>query len=284
MQHIPPVDRPVTRSVVAGLLFIVAGSGQFGLGLSGYGLAMADEDFPADTMAVVNGKAVLRGAHTAIVRQLQQNGQQVDSEQILDELINLELLTQKAEGQDLHNRGDIAALLRLQYVQTMAQAFMGVLSKDVDISDEALRREYEVQTAQMAVDEYLASHILLEDELSAREVVESLNNGADFATLAKSKSTGPTGPSGGDLGWFQTENMAPEFSAAVEKMSVGDFSSEPVKSDFGWHVIYLADKRSSQKPAFEAIQSDLRNFLLRRALSGQIDALRSEADITLVEQ
>ncbi|MBX2823306.1 MAG: peptidylprolyl isomerase [Gammaproteobacteria bacterium] len=237
----------------------------------------------ADAMAMVNGKPVLRGAHNAIVRQLRQNGQQVNEQQILDELINLELLTQKAEDQAIHERADVAALLRLQYIQTLAQTYMGALSEDIAITDDDLKKEYEIQTANMTADEYRASHILLQDESSAAEVIKALDDGGDFAKLAAERSTGPTGPTGGDLGWFQSEAMVPEFSAAVAKMSVGEYSQAPVQSSFGWHVILLADKRGSQKPAFDDIKTDLHNLILRRELTTMIDSMRSEADIKVLE-
>lgn len=241
------------------------------------------QEFPEDAVALVNGQSVLKGTQDAVVRQLRQNGQPVDPDQILSELINLELLTQKAENQDLHKREDIAAALRLQYIQNMAQAYMAALSEDIEITEETLQAEYDIQTAELSVDEYRASHILLEDEAAAVAVIESLKKGADFAAEAKAKSTGPTGPNGGDLGWFQAETMVPEFANAVKAMSVGDFSDAPVKSEFGWHVILLVDQRGSQKPPYEEIKGELRNIILRKELTVIIDALRSEADIKLRE-
>jgi len=236
----------------------------------------------AETIATVNGQPVLKAAHTAIVRQLQQNGQQADNQQILDELINLELLTQKAEALDFHQRTDIAALLRLQYVQTLAQAYMGALSEDINITDDDLQREYDQQTASMVANEFRASHILLDNEAAALDVIKALQDGGDFAALAAERSVGPTGPNGGDLGWFQSEAMVPEFSSAVAQMAIGDYSSEPVKSEFGWHVIFLADKRGAQVPALADISGELRNIILRRELTTLIDSMRSEADIKII--
>ncbi|MBX2823495.1 MAG: peptidylprolyl isomerase [Gammaproteobacteria bacterium] len=264
------------RSVNFGLISV---SLTFALALSCLPASIQAQELPADAIATVNGQSVLKETQDAVVRQLRQNGQPVDADQIRSELINLELLTQKAEAQDLHNRKDIAALLRLQYIQNMAQAYMAALSEEVSITEEVLKAEYELQTAALAVDEYRASHILLDDEASAQGVIEKLNGGAEFAALAKTESTGPTGPNGGDLGWFQAQTMVPEFSAAVKTMSVGDFSSAPVKSEFGWHVILLVDKRGSQKPAYEDIKGELRNIVLRKELTVKIDQMRAEADI-----
>lgn len=258
---------------------LISASLAFSLASTLFVTAPRAQEMPDDAIATVNGQSVLKGTHEAVVRQLRQNGQSVDADQIRSELINLELLTQKAEAQDLHKRDDIAAVLRLQYIQNMAQAYMAALSEDIDITEETLKAEYEIQTAELAVDEYRASHILLEDEATADEVIAALVAGGDFADLAKEKSTGPTGPNGGDLGWFQAQTMVPEFSNAVKTLSVGEFSKSPVKSEFGWHVILLMDKRGSQKPPYEDIKSDLRNIILRKELTIKIDQMRAEADI-----
>ncbi len=241
--------------------------------------AVSADSLPNNALATVNGNAVDRFIREAVVKQLKSNGQKVDEDQILAELINLELLSQKAEAAQLHKRNEIAALLRLQYTQTLAQSYMGELAKDITISERELRDEYERQTTDMTVDEYRASHILLDDEATARGIIKELENGANFAALAQAKSTGPTGPKGGDLGWFQLSSMVPEFSAALKTMEVGGTSREPVKSDFGWHVILLSDKRGTNKPEYEDIKDELNNIIMRSKLTRIIDQMRAEADI-----
>ena len=243
--------------------------------------AISADSVPRDALATVNGKTVDRYIRDAVIRQLKSNGQEVDEQQILAELINLELLAQKAEAAQLHQKNEISALLRLQYTQTLAQTYMGELAKDISISDDELQAEYDRQTADMTVDEFRASHILLDDEDSAKEVISELANGADFTALAKSRSTGPTGPKGGDLGWFQLASMVPEFSAALLEMNVGETSSTPVKSDFGWHVILLADKRGTNKPEFNDIKGELNNIIMRDKLTRIIDQMRADADIKI---
>lgn len=91
--------------------------------------------------------------------------------------------------------------------------------------------------------EYKARHILLETEKEALSIVEELNNGADFEELAKEKSTGPSGPTGGDLGWFEADEMVEPFSKAVQEMEINTYTKKPVKSDFGWHIIRLDNKK-----------------------------------------
>jgi len=245
--------------------------------------ALSADSLPANALASVNGKTVDNFLRQAVVKQLKSNGQKVDEEQILAELINLELLSQKAEAAQLHKRDEIAALLRLQYTQTLAQSYMGELAKDITISERELRDEYENQTADMTVDEYRASHILLDNEAAALSVIAELDNGANFSELAKSRSTGPTGPKGGDLGWFQLSSMVPEFSTALKAMEIGDTSVAPVKSDFGWHVILLANKRGTNKPEYEDIKEELNNIIIRGKLTKIIDQMRAEADIKVAQ-
>jgi len=245
--------------------------------------AINADSLPKDALATVNGKTVDSFIRQAVVKQLKSNGQKVDEKQILAELINLELLSQKAEAAQLHKRDEISALLRLQYTQTLAQSYMGELAKDITISEQELREEYERQTADMTVDEYRASHILLEDEATAKSVIKELEGETDFATLAKNRSTGPTAPKGGDLGWFQLSSMVPEFSNALKTMEIGQTSREPVKSDFGWHVILLADKRGTNKPEYDDIKDELNNIIMRGKLTKIIDQMRAEADIRMAQ-
>lgn len=247
-------------------------------------VSAADDAMPENAIATVNGKPVMSFARDAVTSQLRNNGQEANDQQILDELINLELLAQGAEERGLHEMPEVSALIRLQYTQTLAQALMGDLSKDIEITDEDLRAEYERQTAGMSIDEYRASHILLEDEAAAKSIIEELDNGADFAELAKTHSTGPTGPTGGDLGWFQLESMVPAFSNALKEMAVGEKSHQPVQTEFGWHVIHLADKRGTDKPKFEDTKGELRNIIMRERLSAMIADMREKADIKLATE
>lgn len=102
-----------------------------------------------------------------------------------------------------------------------------------------------------------ASHILLEDEETAKEVIADLEKGADFATLAQEKSTGPTAKDGGDLGWFGLGQMVPEFEEAVLSLEKGNFSKDPVKTQFGYHVIYLADRQLEPIPSLEQLRPQI---------------------------
>ena len=127
--------------------------------------------------------------------------------------------------------------------------------------------------------EFNASHILLETEKAAKEVVEMLNEGADFSETAMAKSTGPTGPSGGNLGWFGPGRMLPEFEAATTALEKGAISA-PVKTKYGWHVIKLNDSRQPNAPTREELQQELEEEVWREELQRQIDELVDGVQIT----
>lgn len=237
-----------------------------------------------EAAATVNGKPISTLLADRVSEQLAAQGQSPKREQIIDELINLEILTQQAEKIELDKNDEVATALNLQYTQTMANAYLAEFSKDLDISEEAIRAEYEKQIAELKVSEYNASHILLENEEDAKKVIEELKAGGDFEELAKTNSTGPTGPAGGELGWFQPENMVPEFSAALSTLEVGNTTAEPVQTQFGWHVIQLNDTRAAAKPDYSpAVKGGIQSTLLRRALAEHVQQLRDGADVALTE-
>jgi len=244
-----------------------------------------DQDKMADSgeaSATVNDKPISSLLADRVAEQLAAQGQNPDRARIIDELINLEVLTQQAEKIDLDKNEEVATALHLQYTQTMANAYLAEYSNDLKIGDAEIRAEYERQIAESQVSEYNASHILLESEEEAVKIIAELKAGGDFAELAKAHSTGPTGAKGGNLGWFQPENMVPEFSAAVASLEVGNTTGEPVQTQFGWHVIQLNETRDAGKPNFsDELKAQIQSTLLRQALSAHVQELREAAKIDI---
>jgi len=237
---------------------------------------------PGEVAATVNDKPISSLLADRVGEQLAAQGQKPNRQQIVDELINLEILTQEAERIKLNDNDEVATALHLQYTQTMANAYLAEFSNGLKISEEDIRAEYEKQIADIKVSEYNASHILLDTEEDAKMVIAELKNGGDFAELAKTHSTGPSGATGGDLGWFQPENMVPEFSAALTTLEVGNTTGEPVKTEFGWHVIQMNDTRAAAKPDYSpAVKGGIQNTLLRKALAEHIAELRSAAKVEM---
>lgn len=153
------------------------------------------------------------------------------------------------------------------------------------ISDEDVRARYDEEVAATPpTNETRARHILVETEEAAREIITALNDGADFEALAKEKSTGPSGPQGGDLGYFGPGRMVPEFDAATNALNVGEYSSDPVQTQFGWHVIKVEDRRPVQPPAFEQVADQIRSVVLRERYFNLMQELRGSADVEITDE
>ncbi|MFQ5439329.1 MAG: peptidylprolyl isomerase, partial [Paracoccaceae bacterium] len=130
--------------------------------------------------------------------------------------------------------------------------------------------------------EYKASHILVKTREEAAQIVKQLQDGADFAGLAREKSTGPSGPGGGDLGWFAKGDMVKSFEDAVLALAIGEIS-QPTQTQFGWHVIKLFDMRNGSIPTLEDVRENLTQELRQRALESEISRLTDGADVIRTE-
>ena len=151
------------------------------------------------------------------------------------------------------------------------------------ISDESLRQRYDKFLADNpAQDEQRARHFLLESEEAAREIIAELDKGADFAELAKTRSTGPSAPQGGDLGYFTAEQMVPEFAEAAAKLEPGEYTKAPTQTQFGWHVIKLEDRRPVEPPSYEEVEPELREEASRDAFQAVLADLRANASVEVL--
>ncbi|WP_406672115.1 peptidylprolyl isomerase [Natronospira sp.] len=239
------------------------------------------EDLGGETLATVDGKPVSDRLLAAFVRQypgFDMDGLQPQQrEQLTDHLINLTILSREAERRGIHQEDEIRAAMALERMQTLADALMRKLEEDEPISEDTLREQYEVQYSDSK--EYSARHILVEDEDTARDLIAALDEGADFAELAREHSTGPTGERGGDLGWFPAEQMVEPFANAVRAMEAGSFTAEPVQTQFGWHVILLEDTRETEGPAFEEVREQIADNLRQQRVQRYVSELREQAEV-----
>lgn len=241
--------------------------------------AQADATGSESVLATVNGSPITQTAVNTIQQQLTADDPQTDSRGILEELINLEVLTQAAEELDLDKDPDVSTTLQLQYTQTMANAYLARKSEEISFTEEELRQEYALQTANAERTEYRAAHILLDTAEQAASVLGELKDGKTFADAAAEHSVDPSGENGGDLGWFAGSTMVQEFAQAVADMAPGDVSSSAVQSDFGFHIIRLDEKRDAALPDFDSVKTGLTNLAIRRALSEHVEELKAAADI-----
>jgi peptidyl-prolyl cis-trans isomerase C len=199
-------------------------------------------------------------------------------EQFREEVADLYLLAEEAEAAGLDDDPQVAAQIKLQRMSTLASALAGNYLEENPPTETELRAEYSAQVAGYQPQQYKARHILLETEDEAKAVITQLDEGGDFAELAKEKSTGPSGPNGGDLGWFPPDSMGKPFSDAVVALEDGSYTSEPVQTQFGWHVILREDSRETEAPSFEEVQDRLRPVVEQKKLQEYLDGLRSGND------
>ena len=176
------------------------------------------------------------------------------------------------------------AALELQRINLLARLAIQERIKAQTPSDEELKKRHEERIAGGANREYKARHILLKTEDEAKAVVAQLDEGADFSELARSKSTGPSGPSGGDLGWFEPSKMVKPFSDAVMAMEDGTHSRQPVQTQFGWHVILREESRELPVSKFEDAKQSLLAEAQQKTLQDYIRELREKAKVEYVGQ
>ena len=202
--------------------------------------------------------------------------------EILEEALKLIAIAEDARAAGMHNDPEVAARIELQSMNALAQARIGKLVEEASIDEQSLRSAYETQYVTEPKTEYKARHILVKTEEEAQGIIAELEGGADFATLATEKSVGPSAKSGGDLGWFARDAMVKPFADAVAEMESGQFSSTPVQTQFGFHVILSEGTRTAPPPAFESVQESLRASVQQDLVEGFIENTRAAADVRIL--
>lgn len=241
--------------------------------------ARADDPAPETVVATVNGTDITIGhmilAATSLPQQYQQLPAATLYDAILDQLIQQETLRQS-------NTAELPAHIGLALENEERSLIAGHALEQV-MADAATEAEIEaVYNDQYAngsgAQEFNASHILVETEEEANAIVEELAGGADFPALAAEKSTGPSGPNGGSLGWFGKGMMVPAFEEAVIALEKGEVSA-PVQTQFGWHVIILNDERTAEAPTLEEVREEIAGNLRRDAVTAHVDDLVGAATV-----
>ena len=204
-----------------------------------------------------------------------------EREALIDELIGFYLMANVAETDGVTQEQDVAIDMELQRLQMLSRQMATRHLDQNPPTETELQLTYQQNIEQLSGRQYKARHILLETEDEAIEVIAELQEGGDFQELAIEKSTGPSGPSGGDLGWFTATTMVPPFANAVTVMETGSFSATPVQTRFGWHVILLEDINEQQAPGLEAVRADMTNMVEQRKLQEFLDSLRDAAVISI---
>ena len=237
---------------------------------------------PNGIIATINGTNITEGTLFRYADQRglpseMPKGQQRDA--LIEELINRELIYQNAVNIGLDKTPAIQEEVDYQRINIIASSMLNRSSDRFAVSDADMKKEFENRKDELGGKEFKARHILLETEADAKTVIAELNKGADFIKLAGEKSKGPSAASGGDLGWFQPAQMVKPFSQATAKLQKGKYTSAPVKTQFGWHVILLEDTRVVNPPKFEDIKEQIRVGLQNNLIEKYIGDLRKAAKI-----
>ncbi|MCG7628340.1 peptidylprolyl isomerase [Epibacterium sp. MM17-32] len=259
-----------------GLTFLrgVVAATVFGLTVPAYAEQTANT-----VIAKVNGEEITLG-HMIVARsKLPAQYQSLPDDVLFNALLD-QLIQQTTLKQQLH--GDVPELVRLSVEHEkrslLASTVIETIMENAQ-SEDAIREAYDARySTGDGGDEFNASHILLETEEAAIDIKEQLDAGADFASLAKESSTGPSGPNGGALGWFQNGRMVPEFEAAVTEMRAGEVS-DPVQTEFGWHVIKLHERRKLEAPDFDEVREEIAQELAVQAVEDRVNQLTANAMI-----
>lgn len=198
---------------------------------------------------------------------------------LIDQMISQRVLADAARKANLQNTPEVRARVRQAEEEALQQAY---LAREIGplMTEEALRARYQRDIAsQPAEAQVRARHILVQTETEARSAVTALQGGADFATLAKERSRGPGAAEGGDLGFFKKEEMPEAFAEAAFALQVGQYTTTPVRTQFGWHVIKVEERREEPRPTFEQAEEGIRRSVIEEAATSVVDRLRAAATV-----
>jgi peptidyl-prolyl cis-trans isomerase C len=232
--------------------------------------------------ALVNGVSIPQARIDLRVKAATAQGQ-ADSPElrkaIREDLINVEVMAQEAAKLGLDKNAEVVQQVELAKQSVLVGAFVQDYAKNHPVSEDQLKQEYDRLKTKFGNKEYSIRHILVETEAEAKDIIAQLGKKAKFEKLAaKSKDAG-SAAQGGSLGWAVPSNFVPEFANALLNLKKGEYTREPVQSQFGWHVIKLEDTRELKAPPFEEVKPQLQQRLQQQAIKKTIEELRAKAKI-----
>ena len=241
------------------------------------------QDAEDGVVATVNGEEIRESdvamLFSSLPAQYRQSTIDTIYSRLVESLVDRKLLAQAARREGLADTAEVKRRLAYLADEALQNAFFA-LRVEAKLTEERLRAAYETMIAARQPDvEVRARHILLENEEDAKAVIAELEAGADFAELAKQKSTGPSGANGGDLGYFTQAQMVPAFAQAAFALEPGAITTAPVKTQFGWHVIKVEDRRETPPPSFEEVQASIRDQEARQLIGEITASLRAAAEV-----
>ena len=259
-------------------------------GLCANAPAIAETETPSTgkdmVAATVNGEQIMESELQNFYEQLPPQYRQIPFAQIrpqlMERLINQAVVAGAARKEGYLDRPDVQARVAHATQRVLNEFYISDKIKAM-VTDDKVKDEYQKSIAlETKSEEVRARHILVKTEDEAKAVIAELQGGADFATVARSKSTGPSGRNGGDLGYFGFNQMVPAFAKAAFALKPGEITSAPVQTRFGWHIIKLEDRRVAGAANFEQASQKIRQELSQQAYQETIDGLRAKATIDVV--
>ena len=236
-------------------------------------------------VATVDGQEITAGDVALFYQSLPPQYQQMPLEalfpQLVERLVDQKLIAKAAEQSGVAARPEVKARIAMLQEGMLNQIYMEERIKAA-ITEEKMRDAYQKMVAlEPKREEVRARHILVKTREEAVLIIAQLEKGADFIKLAKEKSTGPSGKNGGDLGFFADGQMVPPFSAAAFALKKGEITREPVKTQFGWHIIKVEEHRVSGSRRFEEVADTLRQQMTENVFETEVQALRAKAKIDI---
>ena len=263
-------------SAVAAITLLLAACGK---GQQAAVVAPAASAKPATPpVAVVDGTSISRDAYDDYLKGLLRGKPATDvtadeKNQVLDQMINMQLIAAQAEKEGLEKDPDVATRIALLRTQILADAAAQKYVKSNEPSDQDLHAAYDAATDKT---EYHASHILVPTKEKADQLIKKIKGGAKFEDVAKSDSTDNSKTNGGDLGWFTTARMVKPFGDAVKVLKKGEMTTDPVQTQYGWHIIKLQDTRDAP---FDQMKPQLSNAIMQKKFQDYIEGLKKTAKI-----
>ena len=241
----------------------------------------AEEKAATDVViATVNGDKIMKSTLDGYMAILKKSGKG-DKNAAVNDLVATEIALQEAKKTDILERPETKKAISDFTRNVLLKTWTKEKVESFDITDDEIKAAYDERVTKLASKEFNARHILVKTEDEAKAVIIEVSGDADFAKVAKEKSTGPSGSNGGSLGWFKAQTMVPAFANAVKGMSKGDVSKEPVKTQFGYHVIKLEDSRDAKVPTLESLKPQLIRVISQKKMLAFMEDLKKGADIEL---
>jgi peptidyl-prolyl cis-trans isomerase C len=258
-------------------------AGCLALGLFVGGPARAEDKVLARVNGVEIRQSDLALAEEELGPSLAQMDPATKEQNVLAFLIDMNLVAKAAEDKKVQDSDDFKKRMAFTRSRLLMDSLLAGEGKAAT-TDQAMKKVYEDASKQISGEQEVhARHILVETEDEAKQVAEELKKGADFAELAKKKSKDPGASDGGDLGFFTKDQMVPEFSAVAFSLEPGKIS-DPVKTQFGWHIIKVEEKRNRKAPEFDQVKSQIESYVTRKAQADYVAKLHQGAKIERMDQ